>query len=420
VSFLLGTVASGALAAELSILVPAIYSPSSGLAEGAALHQELYDAFQAANPDITITYEVLDTTSVGLQQLLTSAGAGNLPDVVVVDGQWVGRLVESDILVGLNQFWSAEDQADFHPATMASQTIDGEAYGVMFQTGMRGMLYRPSVLSAAGIETFPKTWEDLLAMGEILKSTSSSPIMLPGKAANEPGMIYLLSIFWGLGGEIVDAEGRPVMFEGENAAILETTLTLFKELVDSGIMSNEVSVLDETAIRPFFYSGDAPVVGQSSSAVRVIWSEFPETVGDLAVAPIPLPDGAQPVSVTGGFSYAITATDPETQEAAWRFVEFMTSTENLGLVNETLGQLPLRTSIWDSNEFFSTDPLMQSFRALYDREQNVRPSVPIYQTISTAVTTELSSVLSGQITPAEAVERAKEVVMVEYERQEQR
>ena len=417
---LLASTSVSSFALDLKIWVPAMYSPASSLAAGAAHYQELYDAFEAANPEINIVFEPLDSSAVGLQQILTAASAGNLPDAAIVDGQWVGRLVESDVLVGLNEFWPAEDQADIQSAAMASQTVDGEAYAVMFQTGMRGLVYRPSVLADAGVDTFPSTWDELVEVAAILRESSSAPVMLPGKAVNEPSMIYMLSMLWGLGGEVVDEEGRPVFFEPGNAEKLEQVITMWKQLVDAGVMPSEVSVLDEAGIRPYFYSRDAAIVGQSSSSVRQIWAEAPDTVEDLAVAPLPLVTDLEAVTVVGGFSYAMMATDPALQDAAWRFISFMTAAENLGKTNEILGQLPMRNSIWETNEFFANDPLMADFKALYDMPSRVRPSVPIYQTISSALTTELSSVLTGQITPAEAIARARDTVMVEYDRQEQR
>lgn len=417
---LLASTSASSFALDLKIWVPAMYSPASGLAAGAAHYQELYDAFEAANPEINIVFEPLDSSAVGLQQILTAASAGNLADAAIVDGQWVGRLVESDVLVGLNEFWPAEDQADIQSAAMASQTVDGEAYAVMFQTGMRGLVYRPSVLAEAGIDAFPSTWDELVEVAAILRESSSAPVMLPGKAVNEPSMIYMLSMLWGLGGEVVDEEGRPVFFEPGHAEKLEQVITMWKQLVDAGVMPSEVSVLDEAGIRPYFYSRDAVIVGQSSSSVRQIWAEAPDTVEDLAVAPLPLVADLDAVTVVGGFSYAMMATDPALQDAAWRFISFMTAAENLGKTNEILGQLPMRNSIWETNEFFANDPLMADFKALYDMPSRVRPSVPIYQTISSALTTELSSVLTGQITPAEAIARARDTVMVEYDRQDQR
>ena len=417
---LLASTSASSFALDLKIWVPAMYSPASGLAAGAAHYQELYDAFEAANPEINIVFEPLDSSAVGLQQILTAASAGNLPDAAIVDGQWVGRLVESDVLVGLNEFWPADDQADIQSAAMASQTVDGEAYAVMFQTGMRGLVYRPSVLAEAGIDAFPSTWDELVEVASILRESSNAPVMLPGKAVNEPSMIYMLSMLWGLGGEVVDEEGRPVFFEPGNAEKLEQVITMWKQLVDAGVMPSEVSVLDEAGIRPYFYSRDAAIVGQSSSSVRQIWAEAPDTVEDLAVAPLPLVADLDAVTVVGGFSYAMMATDPALQDAAWRFISFMTAAENLGKTNEILGQLPMRNSIWETNEFFANDPLMADFKALYDMPSRVRPSVPIYQTISSALTTELSSVLTGQITPAEAIARARDTVMVEYDRQDQR
>ncbi len=135
--------ATNTWAIDLTVLAPAGYTPASGFAAGADLHKQLYDEFQAQNPDITLKFEVLEGGPAGLQKLLTAAGSNTLTDVTVVDGQWIPRLVQSDILQPLDTLWPEEDRADFHPAVIAAETVDGKPYAIMFQTGMRGLLYRP-------------------------------------------------------------------------------------------------------------------------------------------------------------------------------------------------------------------------------------------------------------------------------------
>jgi multiple sugar transport system substrate-binding protein len=416
---LLATVTQ-AWALDLTILVPANYSPSSGFIPGADLHKQLYDEFQAANPDITIKYEVMDGGPGGLQKLLTAASSNTLPDLAIVDGQWIPRLVQSDALQPLDQRWPKEDQADFHPAVLAAETVDGKPYAIMFQTGMRGLIYRPSVMQSLGLTEFPKTLDEFMAAAKSLKEKGVTAELLPAKATDEPSTMHMLSVFWGLGGKLVDDTGKPVFFEGDNAKHLAAVFQMYHDLVAEGAMLPDVTTMDEAALRPFFYGGEVFAIGASSSAVRQMWTDVPDLTNDLAVAPYPMPAGLQPVTILGGFAYALTAKDPAKADAAWKFIEFMNSPENMGRLNETLGQLPVRNSIWSNNAFFSTNPMMQSYKKMYDGEMQTRPAVPIYTTISSALSSQLAGVISGQLSPEDAVLAARDLVMPEYDRQQTR
>lgn len=410
--------AAPAFAVELNILVTAGYSPAAGFIPSADVHRRLYDEFQAQNPDITLKYEILDPGPSGLQKLLTLASSNNLPDAVIVDGQWIARLVQSDVLQPLDGYWSAEDQADFHPAVIEAETIDGKPYAVMFQTGMRGLLYRPSVLNSIGLEEFPRSFDDFLAAAEQLKAEGITAELVPAKATEEPSTMHMLAIYWGLGGELVDEEGAPVFFEGDNAAHLATVYGMYRDMVAKGAMLPDVTTMDEGALRPYFYGGEAFAIGGSSSGVRQMWSELPELEEDMAVAPYPMPvEGTEPVTILGGFAYGLTATDPERADAAWKFIEFMTESKNLGDICEALGNLPVRNSIWENNAFFATTPIMASFKQMYDGKMQTRPAVPIYTAISSAISSQLPGVIAGTISPEGAVIAARDAVMPEYERQ---
>ncbi|MEO7221762.1 MAG: extracellular solute-binding protein [Devosia sp.] len=411
---------TSAWALDLTVWVPAGYSPASGFVPGADLHKQLYDEFQAANPDITIKYEVLDAGPQGLQKLLTSATSNTLPDVTITDGQWIPRLVQAEVLQPLDQYWPKEDQADFHPAVIQAETVDGKAYAIMFQTGMRGLIYRPSALAAAGLAEFPKTFDEFMTAAKALKDKGMTAELVPAKATDEPSTMHMLSIFWGLGGKLVDDTGKPVFFEGDNAKYLAQVYKMYYDMVAAGAMLPDVTTMDEAALRPFFYGGEVLAIGNSSSGVRQMWTDVPDLTNDLAVAPYPMPEGKTPVTILGGFAYGMTTKDPAKTDAAWKFIQFMNTPETMGKINETLGQLPVRNSIWATNQFFSTNPMMQSYKKMYDGDMQTRPPVPIYPTISSAISSQLAGVISGQILPEAAVLAARDAVMPEYERQQTR
>ena len=412
--------ATSAWALDLTVWVPAGYSPASGYAPGAEIHKKLYDKFQADNPDITIKYEIIDGGPAGLQKLLTSASSNTLPDVSIVDGQWIPRLVQSSVLQPLDKLWPESDRADFHPAVLAAETVDGKPYGIMFQTGMRGLLYRPSVMKSVGLSEFPKTFDELLAAAKTLKEKGITAELVPAKATFEPSTMHMLSIFWGLGGKLVDDTGKPVFFEGDNAKALGAVYKWYHDMVAEGAMLPGVTTMDEAALRPFFYGGEVFAIGGSSSGVTQMWSDLPDLKDDLSVAPYPMPAGKSPVTILGGFAYGLTAKDPAKEAAGWKFIQFMNSPENMGTLNEVLGQLPVRNSVWATNKFFSTDPLMISFKQMYDGDMQTRPAAPIYTTISTALSEQLAGVISGQVSPEAAVAAARDAVMPEYQRQQNR
>ena len=95
----------------------------------------------------------------------------------------------------------------------------------------------------------------------------------------------------------------------------------------------------------------------------------------------------------------------------------MNRSENMGKLNETLGQLPVRNSIWANNQFFATNPLMKTYKAMYDGQMQTRPAVPVYTAISSAISSQLAGVISGQMTPDAAVKAAGDAAMAEYQRQ---
>ncbi|SHE82417.1 ABC-type glycerol-3-phosphate transport system, substrate-binding protein [Kaistia soli DSM 19436] len=409
-----------AAALELNVFVPAAYSPSSGFIPGADVFKKLYAEFQKQNPDITLNYEVLDPGPAGLQKLLTVAASNGLPDVTIVDGQWIARLVQSNVLQPLDAVWPESDRADFHPAVIEAETIDGKPFGIMFQTGMRGLVYRPSMLASAGLTEFPATFDAFMAAGKTLKDKGISAEMVPAKANEEPSTMHMLSIFWGLGGKLVDEKGAPVFFEGDNGKYLADVYQMYRDMAAAGVMPASVTTMDENGLKPFFYGGETLAIGFSSSGVKQMWSEMPDLANDLAVAPYPMPEGEKPVTILGGFAYALTAKDPERAAAGWKFIQFMTSPKNMGEVNEVLGALPVRNSIWKDNTFFATNPMMQSYKRMYDGEMQTRPAVPIYNTISSAISAQLAGVISGQVKPVDAVAAARDAVMPEYERQKGR
>ena len=351
-----------------------------------------------------------------LTQVLAAANANTLPDLAVLDGFWMARVYATGKLQPLDDMWSAESRAKFYPQALDAVTFDGKVYGAWFFNAWRGNYYKKDEFAKLGFDNPPQTWDEYLKLLEAAKAAGvKSPLLLPG-VPSELTALHMLPIYWGLGGELVDDTGKPVFFEGENRAKLEQVYQIYQDLAKKGYLSTDIGTMDENAERPYFYSGEATVIGQSSSSVMQIYADKPELENNLGAFATPIPTGQAAVPVLVGWNYGIFATDPEKKAAAWKFVEFFLRPENLGKINAISGQLPIVESIWDQ-DYYKNSALMQQFKAIYESGgMRARPAAPIYPTISLAWAQQMADVVAGNITPAQAVDNARDQVMQEYDR----
>jgi multiple sugar transport system substrate-binding protein len=404
-----------ARAVELSLWSPPFFTPAAGLPAMADAYRDLYARFEAENPGVRIKFEVIPGNVEALRHYLTAAGANNLPDIALLDGSWVGRLSQTGKLQALNDLWPAEKRAQVLPASIDMVTIDGRIYTVPFHTSLRALIYRKDALARLGFDSAPATWDRFLAYAEAAKAGGFHAVMYPGSGTAHT-MLHMLSMFWGLGGELVDEAGRPVFFEGRSKEALETVYATYRMLTEKGYMPLDVATKDETGLRPYFYSGENTMSAQSTSSLQQIYADRPALRDNLGIMNYPLPGGGVGKPSLGGWTYGIFAAAPERKAAAWKFVEFVTRPENLGPLNIVHGHLPIVKAIWEQ-DFFRNDPLMVAAREILDR-QGMRPlpTAPIYPAISAAWTQQMADVLSGKTTPARAVENARNQVQAEYRR----
>ncbi|WP_159618815.1 ABC transporter substrate-binding protein [Ruania rhizosphaerae] len=401
---------------ELEIWVPTSFSPAADVAAVGDLWAELYQEFDEAHPNISIHWEMMaGSPDDTLRQLLTAADSGNLPDVAMLDGQWVARMEETGELQPLTEYMDADKRQQFDERVLEPVTFDDELYAVWFHNAWRGLFYQESVLEDLGYSEPPQTWEELLSLGEAATAQGQDTVMLPG-SDTELTTLHMLSMFYGLGGQLIDGDGNAAILEDDNRDFLEETYSIYAELVEHGLMTPDVGIMDEAAIRPFLYTEEAATVAASSSSVRQIYQDQPHLEEELRAFPFPLPEGGNGAAVLVGWTWGSFAADEARQDAAWSLIDFMTEPERLGQINEAAGHLPVQPEIWE-RDYYATDPLMTQFRDIIEGvELRPRPAHPLYPVISASMAGQMAGVLSGSLTPAEAVAHVEADVQAEVDR----
>lgn len=405
---------------ELSILGHPQFGPTASLPAVAEAYKEVWAKFEADNPNIKLRVEPHSGSTEALQDILTRGSAGRLPDMGIMDTFWVPRLHAGGYLEPMDDVLTAADKADYLPGVLEATTHDGALRAIYIYNPWRGLFYRPSVVKGLGYDSPPTEWNAFLEFGKkAVAAGNPNAVMLPAMLS-ELTMQYLYTQYLGLGGELTDATGKPSFFEPGNREKLEQVYGMWRQLVADGLMPAQVGTMDENATRPYFYTGETVLLGSTTSSIRQIYADQPGLVGDLNVSPMPMPEGTSPVPLLAAWAYVIFTKDPAHRAAADKFIAYMLSPEVLGRLNEVQGHLPMRKSIWETRPAYSQDPLMQRlFVIMNDPRLRERSIFPIYPAIKDAITEQMAGVISGQITPAQAVDRARDSAMAAYARMQQ-
>ncbi|SIO07423.1 ABC transporter substrate-binding protein [Agromyces cerinus] len=147
---------------------------------------DLYEQYEADNPDITIEATNIDTGGNALTDWQTKQAAGaGLPDVQAVEEGWLSKVMQvSDSFTDLSEY-GAEDTADQWVDWKVKQATDadGRIIGYGTDIGPEGLCYNGALFEAAGLPSDREsvaalfggddaTWEKFLEVGNQYKAAT--------------------------------------------------------------------------------------------------------------------------------------------------------------------------------------------------------------------------------------------------------
>ena len=253
--------------------------------------------------------------------------------------------------------WDEHDQ--FIPSTIDALTIDGELYGLPYNSNARVLLYRKDILKKHGLEV-PKTWEDLLSVASAI--TENEPGMyglgLTTAAGSPRTFQEFISFFF----EVNGGENMFTKDEGSEQWTLNTTPEILAQVLqlynDSYFASDPSAVnIDErgsdyTATDVNYVSGKTAMVPmgpwiygyrEQDETARAILEE------NTGVVALPLPEGGTQATYLEVKPFMINSAT-EYPEAAWDVAKALASKENIQLVSTLTGVNPPRSDVANSQE----------------------------------------------------------------------
>jgi multiple sugar transport system substrate-binding protein len=394
---------------KLTVWAQQDYSHLAALSSIARAFTTIFNEWAVANPNVQLEVSMMPALEQHKAKLLLAAAADRLPDVASIDSFWLPLFVEGGHLQPLNQYWPAEDRADFLPFT--TETLSdraGNIYGVWHETDLRALFYRKDLVA-----TPPRTWDELIATASRIAKERGVAGYLYNAGRWEATVFDHLPMFWAQGGELVDADGRPVFGEDEHRERLIRVLTFLHDTVQAGAAPRAVlAVNDYKQLSAAAIAGDAAMFLGGNWQIRELKDALPpEEFAQWGMAPIPqFRRGAAPTG-TGGWVWVVFAKDPERRRAAAQFILDIEAPHNASRISEATGRLPVRRSVYANYPAFKVEPF-PFFGAMLGAAR-ARPAVPIYNSISRELQIAIGYAIEGTMTPARAVDEAFRVVLAE-------
>jgi multiple sugar transport system substrate-binding protein len=178
-------------------------------------------------------------TGIKLNYEIVAAGGSAVPRLVSiveskapVDAGWVqlewlyrdGLLDVSDIAEEVGK-----QQGGWYPEIKGLSMWEGKWKSVPFGNIGQVMVYRKDWFDAAGIHTFPDTWEEFLDAGTRLKKAGHPFGMSMGHGYADNNS-WLLPLLWGFGAQVVAKDGKTITLDSaETARAVDYVRKLYKD-----------------------------------------------------------------------------------------------------------------------------------------------------------------------------------------------
>lgn len=362
------------------------------------------------------------------QQYALDLSVGTGADIIAFDGFWIPEFAEAGYLKPLDEVvgpnvWDWDGWQTIPEELRKLLAYKDKVYGLSLGTNVRKLYYRTDLFEQAGIPLpwEPKSWDDILDTARQLKERlpGTTPLQInAGTAMGEATTMQgYLMVLLGTGTHMYDFEQNKWIVE--HPGILDA-LEFYKTIyVDEQLGDRRLQLVAQGREQSFadFRDGKIAILAEGDwfwRAVVAPGSEWEpqggrEDVVGWAPMPAQMPGkgygGTDFVSVSGGTGFVL---NPHTKDPqlAWELLSFMFSTEMMLALQELEPGIRVREDVPVVG-----DAVMSDMAARLLPVSTVRPQLPLYPRVSMEAQLMTERVLTGEMTPQQAMEAYAQAVV---------
>ena len=313
--------------------------------------------FEQMYPNVTIENIPVPFGQIS-QQAVTMAAGGNPADVIQQEAWMPFELAGMNELEDLSK-WAPQEYLDsVWPTVLEASRYEGTLIAVPWAVTPFGMWYNKDLLAEAGIDAPASNWDELLEHLDILKDAYDNVDTLElFTAAPKYSTIHGWSWMWAMGAYPLE-NGKAAI----NTPEFRATLQWYRDMVNDGYTTGgwKLREFREAFARgELAYAFDGPYLKGIMASVNGDITE--DNINDTyAVAPFPFGERA---ATAMSFHQLAMSSKCENKEMAWKFIEFLTSSDTVieKYILPMGAVLPLETQVKGEYADAFADPIGQGF-----------------------------------------------------------
>ncbi|MCW2828805.1 MAG: Extracellular solute-binding protein family 1 [Marmoricola sp.] len=324
-------------------------------------------------------------------------------DVLGMDVTWTAEFAEAGWLRELTGEKKQQATAGVLQPPIDTATWKNKLYAIPRSTNVQLLWYRKSLVPQA-----PKTWDDVLAVSKKLKSEGKPYIIGITAAQYEGYVVGFNTILSSLGGTVVNKDSTKVTVDAKTVK----ALSILKNLATSGLASKSLSNSQEPEVFAQMQNGEAAITMNWPYVLSAMREANKKVAADLGVTKIPeFAPGVPARATLGGLNYAISKYSKHPDLAFEAAMCLRNPANQLKGALSPAGNVPTLESVYNQPEFVKAYPMKDDILAEM-KTAVPRPVTPLYQNISTIVSTTLSppSAINPNATAQELKDKIQQAI----------
>jgi len=364
-------------------------------------YEEMTREFEAQT-GITVELILMGWDQVADRLTADLAAGGGTYDVIELDNAWVEKFVNNGWIAPLDDYVTDEMKEGIIPGLLNKFSSGGNLYGIVWNNDTRFYMYNAAKLAQIGMDHAPTTWDEAVdAYNKLYEQglvTSAYIDCYNQEWAGANELIFFPSAF---GGKLIDDDGHPVMAKDPKT---KAAYEFLVEGLESGFIDPSSLTSSQETTNDVFCMGETFMFLQAWPSVYASANneEVSNIVGEIEVADAVIhAEGEEGIILTLPEAMAITSTSQH-KEAAWQFIQFISSRENEKQKAIKLGALPIWTDLLGDPELLEVYPYWENFGSQIDKATGL-PSVLWYDEFVEVLTVESQRILLGEISVEEGL-----------------
>jgi multiple sugar transport system substrate-binding protein len=317
-------------------------------------------------------------------------------DVLGMDVTWTAEFAEAGWIRELTGQKKEEATAGVLQPPIDTATWKDKLYAIPRSTNVQLLWYRKSLVPKA-----PTTWTEVLADSKKLKAEGKPYVIGLTGAQYEGYVVGFNTILSSIGGTLVNKDSTKVTVNDKTVQ----ALGILHNLATDGLASKSLSNSQEPEVFAQMQNGEAAFIMNWPYVQSAMNAADKKVAADLGVTRLPeFSAGEESRATLGGLNYAISKYSKHPEQSFEAAMCLRNEKHQLDGALSPAGNVPVLESVFSDPKFQKAYPFYPVILAEL-KTAVPRPVTPLYQNISTIVSTTLSP--PSSIDPKKTAEKLK-------------